>query len=90
MANADQGELFADFAPKPVEKPSKSSPIPQREKETTHIAQKVDISRYPKPKTFYTYDEYLKIHCGNHAAAEYWWKRLMKKIESEGVKRCHG
>lgn len=83
MANADQGELFADFAPKPVEKPSKSSPVPKREKETTHIAPKVDISRYPKPKKHFTYDEHLKIFCGNSAAAEYWWERDMQGLEEE-------
>lgn len=83
MANAAQGELFADFEPKPVEKPRKSSPVPKRERDTTQIAPKVDISRYPKPKKRYTYDEHLKIFCGNSAAAGYWWKKDMQRLEEE-------
>lgn len=75
--------LFPDFAPKPVEMPVKSSPVPKREKETTHIAPKVDTSRYPTSKKHYTYDEYLKIFCGNSDVAEYWWKKDMQRLEEE-------
>ena len=75
--------LFPDFAPKPVEKPRKSSPVPKREKEATRIAPKVDISQYPKPKKHFTYDEYLKIFCGNSAAAGCWWKKDVRGLEEE-------
>jgi hypothetical protein len=75
--------LFPDFAPKPVEKPVKVVSTPKREKETASVAPKVDISRYPKPKKHYTYDEYRKIFRYNSAAAEYWWKKDMQRLEEE-------
>lgn len=81
MSENVQGELFAEFAPKPIEKPVKVVSTPKREKETASIAPKVDISRYPKPKDFYTYDEFLKRYCGDHTLAEYWWKKQMERRE---------
>lgn len=67
--------LFEGFEEKPKPKPKVVS-MKDEEKKPEPPKRKIE---YTKPKTFYTYDEYLKIHCGNHAAAEYWWKRLMKK-----------
>lgn len=88
MIENAQGELFAEFTPKPIEKPVKAVTTPRREEDTASIAPKVDIARYPKPKTFYTYDEYLKIHCGSHDAAHYWWERAMKSLEEDKKRMC--
>lgn len=80
---SEQGELFADFAPKPIEKTDKTIRKPRWEKEPKPIAPKVDICRYPKPKMYYTYEEYQAIHCGNAAAADYWWKKDMQRLEEK-------
>ena len=74
----EQGDLFGTTpspTPKKAEKVD-AKPIPSKPKE------------YPKPKTFYTYDEYLKIHCGNHDAAHYWWERAMKRLEEDKKRTC--
>ena len=79
----EQGELFADFVPKTIEKTGKAVRKPRWEKETKPIAPKLDINRYHKPKMYYTYEEYLTIHCGNVAAADYWWHKNLKAQGTE-------
>ena len=69
----EQGDLFGTTpspTPKEAEK-VETKPIPSKPKE------------YPKPKTHYTFEEYLKFHYGNAAAADYWWKKDMQRLEAE-------
>ena len=47
------------------------------------IRQNIEAATDEQGETFYTYDEYLKIFCGNSDAAEYWWKKEMQRLEEE-------
>lgn len=91
----EQGELFAGFMPESTQKPRyKSCPkVVENPRRTTILRDSASTSsdtnsykadnQHPKTKQHYTYDEYLKIFCGNSAAAEYWWKKDMQRLEEE-------
>ena len=39
-------------------------------------SEKPIVNKKPKPKEKpLTYEDYVRIHCGNKAAAQYWWER---------------
>lgn len=86
MANVEQGELFTGFIRLPSEKPNDNSHKSATKHKDVPQQKAYSTLTYTKPKKHFTYNEYKKIFCGNSAAAEYWWKKDMQRLEEE--QRC--
>lgn len=83
MKRADNStlSLFAEGDDVSLKKPEASTDSKQERTERNEIGKTRGVVEKPKPKDFFTYEEYLEIMCGNKDSAGYWWSKQMERIE---------
>lgn len=69
----EQGDLFGTEPHADASLPPKKPYSPPTPKKTLEDPPKPTAK--PPPRKNLTYKDYLKIHCGNKAAANYWFMR---------------